>query len=73
MKTIKLPENFYSILGAMWINDKFWLPTGEEFKLVVINSLPPKFGVKILTFESNGKDYMCNVWNGQDVFYLQEM
>lgn len=76
MKTIKLPTNFYPILGCMQLRDKFWLADAEGydsgFELVVIHTYPQKFGVKILTFRCNDKDYMCNVWNGQDVFYLQE-
>jgi hypothetical protein len=71
MKVIKLPENFYDILGLMEVNDWFQMPNGDKFKLHVIKSIP-QIGVKILTFEFNNEDYMCNVWHN-DVFYFQKV
>jgi hypothetical protein len=73
MKVIELPKNFYPILGCMQLRDKFWLKDGKEFELVVEYTFPRKFGVRILTFRSEGKDYKCNVWHGKDVFYMQEV
>lgn len=73
MRIVNLPKNFYPILSAMHLRDKFWLEDGEGFELVVIHSYPKPLDVKILTFHSEGKDYKCNVWNGQDCFYLAEV
>lgn len=78
MKIRKFTNTSYNVLGlipSLQIGDWFQLPeTGERFKLVVRCTLFKGSNViDILTFECNGRDYKCNVWNRREVFYFQEV
>lgn len=78
MKIHKFSDRHYkvfSIIPAMQVGDWFRIDeTGEQFKLVVRCTLfKGSTTIDIMTFECNGRDYKCNVWNHRDVFYFQEV
>lgn len=77
MKTVKFSNdayNVFEVIPQMRAGDWFQLTDGQRFKLVVHQTLfKGSTTIDIMTFNCNGKDYKCNVWNHTDVFYFQEV
>ncbi len=73
MKTIDLPDYLEGVFQYMQMGDKFWLLDGQQFELVGRRTIYRPAKIETLTFESRGKNYMCNVWDNGEVFYLQEV
>lgn len=73
MKVVNISQEVKSIIQYMQLGDKFWMPAGQQFELVVRQTMFRPARVQIVTFESNGRQYRCNVWDDGSVFYLQEV
>jgi hypothetical protein len=75
IRTFDLPYNAASVIAHMDVGDWFHVPdTNERFTLVVRQTMFKGCTTIIInTFECNGRDYKCNVWNHQEMFYFQEM
>jgi hypothetical protein len=75
LRSFDLPYNVISVIAQMEVGDWFHVPaTDERFTLTVCQTMfKGSVTIAIKTFKCNGRDYKCNVWNHQDIYYIQEM
>lgn len=75
IRSFDLPYNVISVIAHMEVGDWFQVPaTNERFTLVVRQTMfKGSTTIDIKTFKCNGRDYKCNVWDHQEIFYFQEM
>lgn len=73
MKILKVPEYLLKVIPYMSLGDKFWMLNGDEYKFITRVTIQKPLKMEVFTFECNGKDFKCNVWDNCEVFYIQEI